>query len=65
MRSTRAPGVAELADDLPLLDLVSCPHRDAARLEMGVEGVAPVAQIEGDVVAFGDPRGAGPETLYR
>src|SRR5688572_3721690 len=51
VRSRRAASrVAELADDLAGRDPVTCLHRDAALLQVLVEGESAAPQVEGDVV---------------
>jgi hypothetical protein len=53
VRAVQAAGVAEPPDLLPLRDAITRLHGDAARHEMGVEGVGAIPEVEHDVVAVG------------
>src|SRR3954447_3924579 len=51
VRATRLAGVADAGEHLAAADSLTGAHQDAAGLKVCVEGVAPVAELESDVVA--------------
>src|SRR5690349_15731430 len=62
VRSSGRTRAADLRDLLPASDLVTGLDRDAARGEMGVDGEAPIPEIEYDAVSA---RGIGGHILSR